>query len=148
MRYPWTVRFRSRYSLYVIAFFQSISLSSNICIPGWCYTTSRPTARECPSNTPRFFRRLTSSSCMSYLVSSGTSSDFHISSPLEVTSHPNLPQVGRTMPQDAHSLVAPRRYSNARHPVPELWTGSETISLAHSIDEMMKTLSCMRVAPS
>jgi hypothetical protein len=133
--------------------YKSISSSLIVCIPGCCYTTSRPAAaRECTSTPHRFFRRLTSSSPCASLLYHLVFSDGCILSLLQVTFHSRHPHPN-IMPPDARSSAASSRYSDApttihtiRYPDLAFRTGFETLSLPCPVDEMLKASGCKSVA--
>jgi hypothetical protein len=130
------------------------SSSLNICIPGWCCTTSGRLAQESLS---RPFRRHTSSSHMS-LRSHLVFIDLCIVSSLEDTPYPHPPHLNSIslriyLRVDAHPLDASPRHSEAtmtmraaHRPNRAFESGPEAISLPRQIGDMMKASSCRNAA--
>jgi hypothetical protein len=122
---------------------------------GGCYTTSGRLAQESLS---RPFQRLTSSASRTCLGSHLGFSDPHILSFLQHTAythrlHVNRPSLRIYLSINAHPLTASPRHPDAtmtiqmtRQPNPIFSHGPETFSLAHEIDEIMKSSSCGSIA--
>jgi hypothetical protein len=132
------------------------SLSLNICITGWCYTTSGRLAQKSIFRPSQ--RHTSSSSCTSlgfYLVFS----DIRILSRLEDPSylHPlhinSIVSLRIYLHVNVHSLDVSPHHSEvtmtmwaARRHNRAFWSGSEILSLPRKIDDMMKELNCRSAA--